>query len=113
MMLWLGIALGGLVALAMGLRAVGASRWARMIRAHTTLLESDSVDARGRLPAPTRFDPRELEGLPAPVQRYFRAVLTDGQPIIAAATRYSYPQLAFKLPTLAPGQNSIGTGGQY
>jgi hypothetical protein len=29
------------------------------------------------------------------------------------ASRYSYPQLAFKLPTLAPGQNSIGTGGQY
>jgi hypothetical protein len=29
------------------------------------------------------------------------------------ASRYSYPQLAFKLPALAPGQNSIGTGGQY
>ena len=86
LLLWLGIALGGLVALAMGLRAVGASRWARMIRAHTTPLESGSVDARDRLPSPARFDPRELEGLPAPVQRYFRAVLTDGQPIIAAAT---------------------------
>lgn len=86
MLLWLGIALGGLIAVAMGLRAVGASRWARMIRAHTTPLESDSVDARGRLPSPTRFDPRELKGLPAPVQRYFRTVLTDGQPIIAAAT---------------------------
>jgi hypothetical protein len=24
---------------------------------------------------------RELDGLPAPVQRYFRAVLNDGQPI--------------------------------
>jgi hypothetical protein len=34
----------------------------------------------------SRFDARELEGLPAPVQRYFRTVLTDGQPIIAAAT---------------------------
>jgi hypothetical protein len=29
------------------------------------------------------------------------------------ANRYSYPQLAFKLPALAPGQTSIGTGGQY
>jgi hypothetical protein len=29
---------------------------------------------------------RELEGLPAPVQRYFRTVLTDGQPIISAVT---------------------------
>lgn len=34
---------------------------------------------------PTRkvFDPRELEPLPAPVQRYFRAVLATGQPIVA------------------------------
>jgi hypothetical protein len=30
-----------------------------------------------------------------------------------SASRYSYPQLAFKLPALAPGQNSIGTGGHY
>ena len=49
-------------------------------------LESGSVDVQGRLPSPARFDAHELEGLPAPVQRYFRAVLTDGQPIIAAAT---------------------------
>ncbi len=48
--------------------------------------EAGSVDARGRLPTPARFDPRELEGLPAPVERYFRSVLTDGQPIIAATT---------------------------
>jgi hypothetical protein len=34
----------------------------------------------------TRYDARELEGLPAPVQRYFRAVLKDGQPIITAVT---------------------------
>jgi hypothetical protein len=33
----------------------------------------------------TRYDARELEGLPPPVQRYFRAVLKDGQPIITAA----------------------------
>ncbi len=30
------------------------------------------------------FDPRELEGLPAPVQRYFRTVLKEGQPLIGA-----------------------------
>jgi hypothetical protein len=29
---------------------------------------------------------REISGLPAPVQRYFRTVLTDGAPIVAAAT---------------------------
>ncbi len=30
------------------------------------------------------FDPRQLEGLPAPVQRYFRTVLKEGQPLIIA-----------------------------
>jgi hypothetical protein len=88
-LLWLGIdlgALGTLVVMALAMRAVGAVRWAEMIRAHTGLLESGRVDARGRLPSPARFDARELDGLPAPVQRYFRSVLTDGQPIIAAAT---------------------------
>ncbi len=85
-LLWLGFALGVLVVIAMGLRVVGASRWAELARTHTSLLESGSVGAQGRLPSPARFDAHELEGLPAPVQRYFRAVLTDGQPIIAAAT---------------------------
>jgi len=85
-LLWLGFALGVLVVIAMGLRVVGASRWAELARTHTSLLESGSVDAQDRLPSPARFDAHELEGLPAPVQRYFRAVLTDGQPIIAAAT---------------------------
>jgi hypothetical protein len=34
---------------------------------------------------PKIYDPKELEGLPATVQRFFRAVLKDGQPIVAAA----------------------------
>jgi hypothetical protein len=33
---------------------------------------------------PKVFDRRELESMPAPVQRYFRAVLKDGQPMIAS-----------------------------
>jgi hypothetical protein len=85
-LLWLGIALGALVAGAIVLRAVGAGRWAELVRMHASQLESGSVDAKDRLPSPARFDALELEGLPAPVQRYFRAVLTDGQPIIATAT---------------------------
>ncbi len=32
---------------------------------------------------------------------------------VKPVNRYSYPQLALKLPAIAPGQNSIGTGGQY
>jgi hypothetical protein len=33
---------------------------------------------------PQTYDPKEIEGLPAPVQRFFRAVLKDGQPIVTA-----------------------------
>jgi hypothetical protein len=80
-LLWLGGVLGVLLVIAFGLRVVGANRWAELIRTHTSQLESGRVDV-----LPARYDARELEGLPAPVQRYFRAVLTDGQPIIAAAT---------------------------
>ena len=85
-LLWLGIGLAALVAVALGLRAVGAARWAELVGTHTRTLESGSVGAQGRLPSPARFDAHELVALPPPVQRYFRAVLTDGQPIIAAAT---------------------------
>jgi hypothetical protein len=46
----------------------------------------DQLEA-ARLPIePKVFDRRELEREPAPVQRYFRAVLADGQPIVAAVT---------------------------
>lgn len=34
----------------------------------------------------TSFDARELAGLPAPVQRYFTAVLVDPQPMVEAVT---------------------------
>lgn len=80
-MLWLGLALGGIAALAIGLSAYGAVRWADSTRRLLARLGD------GRVPATvTRYDAAELEGLPAPVQRYFRAVLTDGQPIITAVT---------------------------
>ena len=36
--------------------------------------------------AVARYDARELLGLPAPVQRYFRAALTDGQALISAVS---------------------------
>src|SRR6202171_5045931 len=54
--------------------------------------KSRTTALRGRLeaarlpPEPQVFDRRELEGLPVPVQRYFRAVLRDGQPIVAAVS---------------------------
>ncbi len=85
-LLWLGVMVVVLVVVVGGLRIVGASRWDDLIRTKTAQLESTRVGVEGRLPSASHYDPRELDGLPAPVQRYFRAVLTDGQPIIRAAT---------------------------
>jgi Family of unknown function (DUF6920) len=62
------------------LRAVGSLRWAKATRA----LEA-RLDAARIAPAVARHDPLELQGLPQPVQRYFRTALKEGQPIIAAA----------------------------
>lgn len=64
-----------------GLAAFGSARWASATKEQMALLEA------ARLPSRTsRYDAREIDDLPAPVQRYFRAVLKDGQPLIAAAT---------------------------
>ncbi|GBD92479.1 hypothetical protein BMS3Abin05_00051 [bacterium BMS3Abin05] len=59
----------------------GAKRW----QSDTGELYA-KLDA-ARVPiAPESYDPRELENLPPPVQRYFRAVLKEGQPLIAAVS---------------------------
>lgn len=77
----LALALGASVAAWLAIAAYGASRWAESTRALMGRLEA------ARLPATaSRYDARELEGLPAPVQRYFRAVLRDGQRIVTAVT---------------------------
>lgn len=80
---WIKALATGLAALALlvvVLAAFGASRWAARTRALNERLDAT------RLPvAPARYDAaRELPGLPAPVQRFFRAALTDGQPVVAA-----------------------------
>ena len=78
---WLALALGVFMAAVLGLCAYGASRWAVSTRDLLRRLEA------ARLPAsPSRYDVCDLEGLPAPVQRYFRAVLRDGQPTVAAVS---------------------------
>jgi hypothetical protein len=86
--LWSGLLLCLLVAAAVGIRAYGARRWSDATLVLTGELEAARVrvGARGDPPRPTHYHARELEGLPAPVQRYFRAALKDGQPIIAGAT---------------------------
>ncbi len=64
--------------LLLGAWLFGAYRW-----------NSETQDLRARLDSarmpvrPQTVDFRELEGLPAPVQRYFRAVLEEGQPMVA------------------------------
>lgn len=74
------IVLGGLAILALGLTAcalVGAAVWNR-----------DTGQLRARLsagrsgPPPGTFALEEIADLPPPVQRYFRVVLPEGQPLI-------------------------------
>jgi hypothetical protein len=59
----------------------GRSRW----RARTDDLRQRLERNRTGV-EPKAFDSGELNGLPAPVQRYFRTVLNEGQPIISAVS---------------------------
>ncbi len=78
---WLGVLIAALVVVFVALWAYGAARWSADTRALNERLDA------ARMPlTPTRYDAaRELDGLPPPVRRFFRAVLKDGQPLIAAA----------------------------
>lgn len=78
---WILIALAVVVIAVMAAVAYGSWHWQR-----------GTVDLRARLeaarvpPATRHYDVGEIASLPAPVQRYFRAVLQDGQPIVTAAS---------------------------
>jgi hypothetical protein len=85
-LLWISLVLCLQVVGALGLSNYGTRRWREAARALTSRLETARTDEKRDTPSLARFDLRELEGLPAPVQRYFRAVLTEGQPLIAAVT---------------------------
>ena len=61
--------------------AFGAWRWSVAIGDLVAQLDAGRV-----VPSISRYDATELADLPAPVQRYFRAVLTDGQPVVAGMT---------------------------
>ena len=79
---WAALVVAALVVLVAALTAYGTWRWAARTRALFERLEAAYAPT-----APARYDEaRELDGLPAPGQRYFRTVLTDGQPIVTAAT---------------------------
>ncbi len=83
---WLVLVLGLFAVAGAGLAALGSQRWAAGMAAMTHSLEASRDNATLKPPCPKRYDPHELEGLPAPVQRYFRAVLKDGQAIVSAVT---------------------------
>lgn len=76
---WLGLGLGLLVTMAVVAATYGSWRWADGTRTLLSRLEAVRLTQLS-----ARFDARELETLPAPVQRYFRVALQDGQPMIAA-----------------------------
>ena len=84
---WLGLCVVVVVLAGVLLTLFGERRWACEVAVLQAGLEGGRLDGK---PGPgaltSRFDLREIDGLPAPVQRYFRAALKDGQPIIAAAT---------------------------
>jgi hypothetical protein len=70
-----------LLALVISAAVYGSRLWEQGSQAILTRLEAARMS-----PSPARYNARELDGLPAPVQRYFRAALKDGQPIITAAS---------------------------
>ncbi|MEO7855319.1 MAG: DUF6544 family protein [Rubrivivax sp.] len=80
-MAWAASGIGLVVAASIGLVAFGNARWRVATQARMAQLEAARVSASSG-----RYDVREIAALPAPVQRYFRAVLKDGQPLIATAT---------------------------
>lgn len=71
------IILALVAALLIGARLYGAYRW----NAETQELRSRLDEARTPV-RPRTVDFRELEGLPAPVGRYFRVALDEGQPMV-------------------------------
>ncbi len=63
-----------------GAMAYGSFRWKTGTQKLHTKLEA------ARLPiSPAIYDEREIESLPPPVRRYFRAVLQPGQPLVSVA----------------------------
>jgi hypothetical protein len=82
--IWMKSIAVALALLVLGVTAVaafGAARWSRATDALVARLDA------ARMPvALKRFDPATLDTLPPPAQRYLRTALTDGQPLVGAAT---------------------------
>jgi hypothetical protein len=72
--------LGGAAVLTAGAILYGRSSWEA-----TTVELHNQLDAGRTLSSPAFFDESELDGIPAPVQRFFHAALKPGQPIVSTA----------------------------
>jgi hypothetical protein len=76
---WIAI-IGVLIVVSFGAAAIyGSYRW----QSDTNKLRAKLINER-RTIQPKVYDQKEIEGLPDPVQRFFRTVLKDGQAIVAA-----------------------------
>jgi hypothetical protein len=76
---WIAI-IGVLIIVCLGIAAVyGSYRW----QSNTDKLRAQLTDGQQTIKLQT-YDSKEIEGLPAPVQRFFRTVLKDGQAIMVA-----------------------------
>jgi hypothetical protein len=78
-MKWSGIGVAMLLLIFAVLTVYGRRRWSGLTAELLTRLEGGRTVLQ-----PGRYDVRELEALPPVVQRYFRAALTDGMPLVAA-----------------------------
>jgi hypothetical protein len=84
--LWLGLLTAVLVLAAVGVSVYGSKRWTDTARALRRKVSAARTDGKSLTSFPVGFDARELEELPAPVQRYFVAVMKEGQPVVTALT---------------------------
>jgi hypothetical protein len=81
---WAGILAGVVVAGALAIEDLSAWHWNKMTRALIANLYNTKAAEED-----TPYTEFELANLPAPVQRYFRVALKEGQPIIKSA-RFSH-----------------------
>jgi hypothetical protein len=84
---WIAI-IGILIVICLGIAAVyGSYRW----QSNTDKLRAQLTDGQQTI-KPQIYDPKEIENLPAPVQRFFRTVLKDGQAIVVAVSLFQKGQ---------------------
>jgi hypothetical protein len=75
---WIAI-IGVLIIVSLGIAAIyGSYRW----QSDTDRLRAKLTNGQRTIKPPI-YDQKEIEGLPAPVQRFFRTVIKDGQAIVA------------------------------